>query len=586
VKGITAHGVVMDDLVYIEQGGAVNVEELPIARPIAAALRTGLSITSLFGAQAQVVRQIDAHPDRDVVLCAPTGSGKTLCYALPILSNVFLRVVPRLRAVIVVPTRDLAVQVHRVVSALAAETDLCVSLAVGASSVKREAAGLKSSDVLIATPGRLVEHTRNTPGFSLSDVQYLVLDESDRLLHDSYYSWVDVVVPECGKTRTVSEDEFRTGLPALAVHHRPVGGGWTRQRPFIMLASATQTRDPKRLTLLDLRRPVQFVSNVSSKFAPPAATAKNSEHDTTVAGEMDQIVYRVPTSLVERAYVLSHASEKPSALAKLLGFCEREFQSESSVIEALPDSGSKLVFTSSVASAHRLARLLELFAFRAGSTTPILEMSGELTAERRAYVVRAAHLAKVVIVCSDVLARGMDLDQVGAVISYDAPIHVNTYLHRVGRTARAERSGTAVSLILGKQARHFKSMVRTIDRGQTSVLIRSIKRSDEGFDAHAVRVQEHLSALKRVLRREQLGLVDRHAALPDYVLRDLAKAQRVFPDARNAHIHPDRLALIEVLAGSDDLRPVVEDDDEESFSQLLRSQVASNFLTVRNESIF
>jgi ATP-dependent RNA helicase DDX51/DBP6 len=574
------------DLVYIEQGGAVSVEELPIARPIAAALRTGLSITSLFGAQAQVVRQIDAHPDRDVVLCAPTGSGKTLCYALPILSNVFLRVIPRLRAIIVVPTRDLAVQVHRVVSALAAETDLCVSLAVGASSVKREAAGLKSSDVLIATPGRLVEHTRNTPGFSLSDVQYLVLDESDRLLHDSYYSWVDVVVPECGKTRTVSEDEFRTGLPALAVHHRPAGGGWTRQRPFIMLASATQTRDPKRLTLLDLRRPVQFVSNVSSKFAPPAATAKNSEHDTTVAGEMDQIVYRVPTSLVERAYVLSHASEKPSALAKLLGFCEREFQSESSVIEALPDSGSKLVFTSSVASAHRLARLLELFAFRAGSTTPILEMSGELTAERRAYVVRAAHLAKVVIVCSDVLARGMDLDQVGAVISYDAPIHVNTYLHRVGRTARAERSGTAVSLVLGKQARHFKSMVRTIDRGQTSVLIRSIKRSDEGFDAHAVRLQEHLSALKRVLRREQLGLVDRHAALPDYVLRDLAKAQHVFPDARNAHIHPDRLALIEVLAGSDDLQPVVEDDDEESFSQLLRSQVASNFLTVRNESIF
>lgn len=610
----------MGDVVRVPQGGAVPVRSLPVARAVASALRSGLGISALFSAQAAVVRHVAAHPDRDVVLCAPTGSGKTLCYALPLLSRLSSRVVPRLRALVVVPTRDLAAQVARVLAALAADAGLRVALAVGASSVRREAAALEGCDVLVATPGRLVEHTRHTRGFSLAHVRFLVLDESDRLLHDSYYGWIDVVVPECGRSCvSAGDNRFPPTLAALATHRAPAAAsGWTRRAPFIMLASATQTKDPKRLTLLDLRRPVHFVADLSPRTpapggdtAPAGAAGEGSvdfdreggdggDRDGSDDGDGDgdvdvdvdvgeRTVYRVPDSLVERAYVLGQATEKPSALAKLLGLCEGALGGAAGVIEALPDSGSKLVFTSSVESAHRLTRLLELFASRARSEVPVLEMSGDLSAERRAAVVRAANRSTVVIVCSDVLARGMDIDGVDAVVSYDSPVHVNTYLHRVGRTARAERDGTAVSLVLGKQARHFKSMVRTIERGKGSVWIRSVKRSDEGFDVHAARVQEHLCALKRILRREQLGLLDRHTPLPAYVFREFSAkkpAVEAAPAAsRRSFVHPDRIAAIEALSVGpeetehEDDNGDEEESDEDSFQALIRCQVARNYLT-------
>jgi ATP-dependent RNA helicase DDX51/DBP6 len=564
----------MEEPVAIVQGGAVPVADLPVAAPVAAALSARLSISTLFDVQAAVVAHVDANPDRDVVLCAPTGSGKTLCYAIPILSRLCSRVVPRLRAVIVVPTRDLAAQVHRVLAALAAETDLTISVAVGASSVKREAVGLRGSDVLVATPGRLVEHARHTPGFSLGDVQYLVLDESDRLLHDSYYGWIEAVVPECGKARVLGRGEAPTGLAALAIHRAPCVAGGPRRRPLIMLASATQTRDPKRLTLLDLHRPVQFIAAISSSHRPPAAGEAGEFDDADV----DPIVFRVPESLVECAYVLGQVREKPAALTKLLGLWDCTSGGGEAVVEPLRGSGSKLVFTNSIESAHRLARLLELLASRAECDFSVLEMSGDLSAERRAFVVDAVKRARTVIVCSDVLARGMDIDGVDAVINYDVPVHVNTYVHRVGRTARAGREGVSVSLVLGKQARHFKALVRTIDRGDAKIRVRSVVGAQEGFDVLSRRVEVELHALRRVLRREQLGLVRRDHSLPDHVLRDLQPTAAPLAGRRNlnAHVHPDRLARVEAAVE----QPVeAEAAEEEEFSHLLRAQVARNFLS-------
>lgn len=555
----------MDEPIIVTQGGAVSIEapSLCIPVPIASALQTGLSISHLFDMQSAVVSYLSRNPDRDAIICAPTGSGKTLSYALPIVSRLSSRVVQKLRAVIVVPTRDLAAQVHRVVRALAAETDLKVSVADGTSSAKRECRAIEHSDVLISTPGRLVEHTKNSASFSLSAVEFLVLDESDRLLHDSYYSWVEVVLPECGKRPVRLDGEAPIGLAGLAIHPVLSSSGYVRRRPQIILASATQTRDPKRLALLDLQLPTQFVGALSSKGESGIGIGGPEPDDVNDVG--DGATYRVPESLVERAYVVNGASEKPAALFKLLGLGGLASGSEGSIIEALPTTGSILVFTKSVEAAHRLTRLLEVVSFREGeSRLSVLEMSGDLSMERRGFVLSTVQRAKTVIVCSDVLARGMDISGVDAVVNYDAPVHVNTYVHRVGRTARAGREGVSVSLVVAKQARHFKAMVRSVDRGDSKIRIRSIKSAEE-FEGLVGDVESGLASLKRILRREQLGLVNTGLCVPKYVLRDLKRAACSFNDSP-AELGPD---VVEDKA----------DPAEDDFSHLVRAQVARKFLS-------
>jgi ATP-dependent RNA helicase DDX51/DBP6 len=683
-----------DDVRAITQGGSVSAADLGLSPQVVESLANSLGITTLFSMQAAVVSHLTCVPDRDVVLCAPTGSGKTLAYALPIVSALSSRVVPRLRAVVIVPTRDLAAQVHRVFAALVSTgpgtpgPDLSVAVAVGASSVSREAPAVCAADILIATPGRLVEHTKNTPSFSLQFVSFLILDESDRLLQDSYYGWADVVVPACGKevllpgAAATKTPRTPAGLAALFIHPVTAGIGAVstramRRRPRMILASATQTRNPKRLVLLDLQRPVYFVTGSGDNTGAGGVEGRGSDADgghpeagsaaTAVAADCDgsgdrgvNVVtkktdsmplshgvttfdrYHVPESLIERAYVVNHPSDKPVALAKLLGlmqpsdtdisraqaqasqgrqatFVDQEVQGAVKpagigVLKAVPAGGATLVFTKSVEAAHRLARLLELFASCSRADMTVLEISGDLPAERRRYVVSAVQASvkgtqetSTVVVCSDVLARGMDISSVDVVVNYDVPVHVNTYLHRVGRTARAGRTGLAITLILAKQARHCKAMVRSIDRGSATMKFRSIVRADEHFDAMLPSVEAALSGLKRVLRREQLGLIAVDECLPDHTLTELrqlivtAANDDETPRAHKRRRPENAYGLDSRWTpghdGGDDAgedehgisvdvvgRGATDGVDEDDFSDLLRAQVARNFLSRRTVS--
>lgn len=139
-------------------------------------------------------------PSRDAVVCAPTGSGKTLIYVLVLLHQLANRRVGRLRGLVLVPSRDLATQVWREFQALAPTVGVKVGLAVGQSDFQAEQQrvmgwegegkeGGRGVDVMVATPGRLIDHLERTPGFTLTHLRYLVLDEADRLLNQSYQGW-------------------------------------------------------------------------------------------------------------------------------------------------------------------------------------------------------------------------------------------------------------------------------------------------------------------------------------------------------------------------------------------------------------
>lgn len=165
----------------------------------------GQGVTQFFPIQRMVVphllrAQASADPSHcDVCIAAPTGSGKTLSYVLPVVAALQGRTVPRLRALVLVPTRDLVQQVLAVFQAYVAGTDLRVEAAMGHVPFHTESERLRGTggargevcvDILVATPGRLVDHLDDTPGFTLEHLQFLVVDEADRLLSQSYQNWV------------------------------------------------------------------------------------------------------------------------------------------------------------------------------------------------------------------------------------------------------------------------------------------------------------------------------------------------------------------------------------------------------------
>ncbi|KVH91320.1 DNA/RNA helicase, DEAD/DEAH box type, N-terminal [Cynara cardunculus var. scolymus] len=192
--------------------------QLPFLHPRLEAALCSSGIVSLFPVQVAVWQETvgPGSFERDLCVNSPTGSGKTLAYALPIVQSLSNRAVKCLRALVVLPTRDLALQVRDVFATIAPAVGLSVGLAVGQSSIADEISMLierpkleagicydpehhstelqSAIDILVATPGRLMDHINNTKGFTLEHLRFLVVDETDRLLRESYQSWLPTVL--------------------------------------------------------------------------------------------------------------------------------------------------------------------------------------------------------------------------------------------------------------------------------------------------------------------------------------------------------------------------------------------------------
>ncbi|AKU58014.1 DEAD/DEAH box helicase [Vibrio parahaemolyticus] len=303
---------------------------------------------------------------QDLLALANTGSGKTLAYGLPLLEK--LSVNPEQKALILVPTRELAMQVREAINQVGQVLELnAVCLCGGVDKEQQQQALATNPHILVATTGRLVDLANN--GLDLSNIHYLVLDEADRLLDMGF--WPDV---------------------------QNIAGLISNQRQTAMF-SATFSDELKGKAKLLMQAPKQV-----------AAHQENSTNQ----------------DIVETLYLVNKGS-KTKALIELI--------QKNAWTQAL-------VFIGAKENADGLAKKLN----KAGISTNALH--GNKSQNEREEALAQFKSGQIqVLIATDLLARGIHIEQLPVVINFELPMHAETYVHRVGRTARAGEQGVAMSLV-------------------------------------------------------------------------------------------------------------------------------------------
>ncbi|KAI9302128.1 P-loop containing nucleoside triphosphate hydrolase protein [Cunninghamella echinulata] len=343
-----------------------------------------LGLSSFFAVQMSVIpvflRRQTLYDTRrapgDLCISAPTGSGKTMAYVLPIVDILSKRVVTRLRALIILPTRDLVIQVKETFDAFVKGTDLKVGVALGQHSFAHEQStlvgelderytgGKSKVDILIATPGRLMDHMKDTPNFTLQHLRFLVIDEADRLLNQSYQDWLNHILqatkPQTNMDKsklTFKTDKYNVvesdGVsPSFmtSCFNLPNSDLDLPKAPCVqkLLFSATLTKNPGKIAGLHLTDP-EYISVQRQQQ------------------QGDQPEYTTPAGLKEYMMICT-SDKKPLLLIYLIHQLKIK---------------SGLCFTKSVESARRLQLLLSAYAKQQDISFNIMEYSSDLNATQR-----------------------------------------------------------------------------------------------------------------------------------------------------------------------------------------------------------
>jgi len=330
---------------------------------------------------------------RDVLASAETGSGKTAAFLLPILHGLLGKPRGSTRALVLVPTRELAAQVLADMHDLAVHTPVTgAAIFGGVGPGPQEHAFRSGVDVLVATPGRLLDHLRR-PYAKLDRIEHLVLDEADRMLDMGF-------LPEIRKILKY--------VPAR------------RQTLFF---SATMPPPIRELTRDMLHNPLNV----------------RQERATVTPAGITQAVYPVPQEL------------KSSLLVALL---------------RRGDINQVLVFTRTKHRANRVADFLTRAGVHAG------RIHGNRSQSQRTQALEAFKSGRVpVLVATDIAARGIDVDALGHVINFDVPLVPDDYIHRVGRTGRAEATGEAFTFVSPEERSELAAIERAIGRKLPAVTL-------------------------------------------------------------------------------------------------------------------
>ncbi|HYV19688.1 MAG TPA: DEAD/DEAH box helicase [Verrucomicrobiae bacterium] len=341
--------------------------------------------------------QNDAIPPglagKDVLACAMTGSGKTAAFLLPILHHLMHRKRGATAALVLTPTRELAAQILEDLNDLAVHTPVSAAAVIGGVGMGPQEHAFRSAvDVIIGTPGRLLDHFRY-PYARLTGLEFLVLDEADRMLDMGF-------LPDIRRI----------------LRHIPA-------RRQTMCFSATMPEPIVALTREMLKDPVRI--NLQRQAAPAVG--------------ITQAVYPVPRDL------------KSGLLTSLLQRGEMQ---------------EALVFTRTKHRANRLAEHLNRNGIQAE------RIHGNRSQSQRTAALAGFKKGRFrVLVATDIAARGIDVEALGHVVNFDVPAAPEDYIHRVGRTARAEATGTAFTFVSPDEESDLKGIERAVGKRLPRVLL-------------------------------------------------------------------------------------------------------------------
>jgi|TARA_B110000483_G_scaffold6965_2_gene8191 superfamily II DNA/RNA helicase len=330
---------------------------------------------------------------KDLIACAQTGTGKTAAFVLPILSILSnKKQTNKVKALIIAPTRELAKQIDMQIEGFSYYTNSSSYPIYGGGTgpefENQKQALVKGTDIIICTPGRLMAHLKFNY-FDTSEIEYLILDEADRMLDMGFYDDILSISKKLPKKRQT------------------------------LLFSATMPSKIRKLAENILINP----SSISLAISKPAEGIKQSAYLIND----DQKIRLIRDILKEKE------SEKPLSHV--------------------------LIFASSIKSVKEIKRTLNKSGLRSS------DMHSELNQEQREDTIRDFKNKKIkILVATDILSRGIDIKGIELVMNYEVPHDAEDYVHRIGRTARADRTGEAITFINQKQVKNFMDIETLIEK--------------------------------------------------------------------------------------------------------------------------
>ncbi len=325
---------------------------------------------------------------RDVLGVAQTGTGKTASFTLPLLEILQAnKAKPRMpRALILAPTRELAAQIVENINNYGKHTNITSTLVVGGDSMPAQAAALqKGVDILIATPGRLLDHVQRS-GLILTDVKFFVIDEADRMMDMGF-------IPDIEKIARL--------LPKI------------------------------RQTLMFTATMPDAIRKLAGQFLQTPREISVSRQSSTGQNITQLLCKTTPRHKLDTLYDLIRDLTPSSALV----FCNRKIDADKVRNFLYKKNVSVVALHGDLEQAQRYANLEK---FKSGQAQ--------------------------IIVCSDVAARGIDIDDVSHVFNFDVPFNAEDYVHRIGRTGRAGKSGHAITLVTDEDSKTLDAVQKLIQK--------------------------------------------------------------------------------------------------------------------------